>query len=149
MQAMFSQTAEYALRAMVMLAEDSTAARTSEQIAMRSRIPLDYLSKVLQALARSGLLTAKRGPGGGFVLSRPAAEVCVLDVINSVDPIRRIRSCPLGIEAHGTTLCPLHRKLDDAMRSIEEVFGAASLADLVSTPISELPQCEEGGLCHA
>src|SRR5271165_101255 len=108
---MLSQTAEYALRAMVALATRSGEARTAQEIARASRVPLDYLSKVLNSLVRAGIVSGQRGRGGGFQIVRPVSEITVLEVVTAVDPLRRIRSCPLGLQAHGENLCPLHRKL--------------------------------------
>src|SRR5688500_12572595 len=124
---MFSQTAEYALRAIVVLATDSKKAWTAQEIAAQSMVPQDYLMKVLQALGREGLVTAQRGRGGGFMLRRQPGQITVLDVINTVDPLRRIKYCPLGLKSHNTTLCPLHRKLDDAIRQVEQAFASTTV----------------------
>jgi Rrf2 family protein len=97
-------------------------------------VPLDYLSKVLQLLGRAGLVSAVRGKGGGFSLSRAAERISLLEVVNAVEPLRRIRSCPLSLAEHAHELCPLHRKLDDAMRHVEQAFASTSVADLVETP---------------
>jgi DNA-binding IscR family transcriptional regulator len=68
------------------------------------------------------------------------AEISIYDVVQAVDPIKRIAKCPLGLKAHGVRLCSLHRKLDDAMRHIEEAFSSTKLADLIddSSPIRPL-----------
>ena len=145
---MFSQTAEYALRAIVVLANDAEKPWTAQDIAAQSMVPQDYLMKVLQALAKVGLVTAQRGRRGGFLLTRPAEEINVLDVITAVDPLRRIKHCPLGIKAHGTMLCPLHRKLDDAIRSVEEAFASTTIAELLADPSPIRPLREGGALCH-
>ena len=125
-----SQTAEYALRAIVTMAQDETSAKTAQEIAKDSQVPLDYLSKVLNSLARAGIVKAQRGRGGGFCLASPAAVMTVLDVVNAVDPIRRIRSCPLKLQAHATRMCPLHRKLDHALSLVEDAFASSSIASL-------------------
>jgi Rrf2 family protein len=145
---MFSQTAEYALRAIVVLATHPTKAWTAQDIATQSKVPHDYLMKVLQALGREGLVTAQRGRGGGFILRRPPSAITVLDVINAVDPLRRIKQCPLGLKSHSTTLCPLHRKLDDAIRQVEEAFASTTVGELVSDPSPIQPLREGGPLCH-
>src|SRR4051812_13006650 len=128
---MLSQTAEYALRAMVNLAANPGEARTAQDIAVQSHVPLDYLSKVLNGLARAGLVTGQRGRGGGFQCTRPPQLITVLEVVSAVDPLRRITTCPLGLQAHGTSLCPLHRKLDDAVRTVEEAFASTTIESLV------------------
>ncbi len=133
---MFSQTAEYALRAMVALAGQPDSGQTAQQIARASQVPIDYLFKVLQSLSRAGLVVAQRGKHGGYSLVKPASETCILEVVNAVDPIRRIKTCPLGIAAHADNkLCPLHRKLDEALRSVEEAFAGSFLCDLTENPV--------------
>lgn len=130
---MLSQTAEYALRAMVHLAEAPAASgpQTVQQIAAATQVPPGYLSKVLQGLARGGLIRSQRGLGGGFSLSRPAAEISVYEIVQQVDPLPRILSCPLGLAAHQRKLCPLHQKLDQAMELVEVSFRETALAGLI------------------
>ncbi len=138
---MISQTAEYALRAVVWLAGNEEAPQTTLQIATAAKVPAGYLSKVLQALGRADLVQSQHGRHGGFRLARPAAKISVLDVINSVDPLQRIRTCPLGLPSHGMNLCPLHRRLDDAMQTVERAFAVSTIADLVSEPTRSRPLC--------
>jgi Rrf2 family protein len=128
---LFSQTVEYALRAAVMLADRPDEPQVTGDIAAKTRAPSGYLSKVLQSLGRAGLVKAQRGLGGGWMLTRPPADVTVLEVINAVDPIQRIETCPLGLKSHGRDLCPLHRKLDDALALVEKAFASTTLADVV------------------
>jgi Rrf2 family nitric oxide-sensitive transcriptional repressor len=137
----FSQTAEYALRAIVTLAQPGVTARTAQEIAGDSQIPLDYLSKVLNSLARAGIVKAQRGRGGGFTLASSPAQVTVFDIVNAVDPIRRIRTCPLQLQAHATRLCPLHRKLDQALAMVEDAFRTTTIASLCEEPAG--PEQEE------
>lgn len=127
---MLSQTAEYALRAMVVLASGPEPPRTAQAIAARAKVPFDYLSKVMLSLTRAGLVHSQRGRGGGFITARPPRDITVLEVINAVDPLRRIRSCPLELDEHAHELCPLHRKLDDAICSVERVFASTSIAEV-------------------
>jgi Rrf2 family transcriptional regulator, nitric oxide-sensitive transcriptional repressor len=130
---MISQTIEYALRAMVHLSADGAAsALTSEVIAERTKVPKGYLSKILRDLTVAGLITSQRGPNGGFTLSRVAADISILDVVNAVDPIDRILHCPLGNPAH-VKLCPLHRRIDDALEAMERTFAATSLHEVLET----------------
>ena len=61
---MFSQTVEYAGRAVVHLADQSPRPQTTDQIAMANQVPKAYLSKVLQGLSRAKIVQMKRGPRG-------------------------------------------------------------------------------------
>jgi Rrf2 family nitric oxide-sensitive transcriptional repressor len=130
---MFSQTAEYALRAVVYLASQQGTPRTAQDIAAATQVPTGYLSKVMQELGRKGLVQSQRGLHGGFMLARPADELTVFDIIDAVDPIRRIKSCPLGIPGH-VNLCPLHRRLDGAMKLVEDALRKSTLAELLAEP---------------
>ncbi|MCE9606085.1 MAG: Rrf2 family transcriptional regulator [Planctomycetia bacterium] len=139
---MFSQTVEYALRAVVHLAGEAPTARTTDEIAGVTQVPRAYLSKVLQSLGRAGIVHSQRGLGGGMTLVKEPKELTILEVVNAVEPIMRIKTCPLGIATHGTHLCPLHRKLDNAMASVEKAFGGTTLADILADPSRSVPLCE-------
>lgn len=137
---MFSQKVEYALRAVVYLA-DQGAARTTPQIAEVTKVPAPYLAKVLQSLSKAGIVRSQRGLRGGFQLVREPAELTIWDVVQGVEPIRRIRSCPLDLDSHRTVLCPLHKKMDAALAAIEEAFKGSTLADLLAEPTTSKPLC--------
>jgi Rrf2 family transcriptional regulator, nitric oxide-sensitive transcriptional repressor len=138
---MFSQTAEYALRATVMLGSNPGSPQTTQQIAEQTRVPFGYLSKVLQALGRAGLVEAQRGLYGGFVLSRPLDKLTILDVINAIDPLKRIERCPLGLAEHGSRLCALHRRLDQGIAQIEVLFGGSTIGQLLAEQDPGQPLC--------
>ena len=141
---MFSQTVEYALRAVAHLAYEAPNPRTTEQIAEATRVPQAYLSKVLQALSRAGIVRSAAGrrrrdlarqaaggadhPGGGQRRRADPAD----------------QTCPLGLKSHGVRLCPLHRRLDDAMASVEAAFGGTTLAEVLAEPTPE-PAAVRGG----
>jgi Rrf2 family protein len=135
---LITQTAEYALRAIVYLA-DQTEPKTNTVIADATLVPVGYLAKVMQSLSKAGLVNSQRGLHGGFVLTVAPGQLTVLQVVNAVEPIRRFKECPLGL--HGINLCPLHRKLDDAAKAIEETFGDSTIADMVNSPKNRKPLC--------
>ncbi|MBI4578184.1 MAG: Rrf2 family transcriptional regulator [Planctomycetes bacterium] len=127
---MISLTAEYALRAVVWMACRPDAAVGTRDIAEATQVPVGYLSKVLQALARAGLVRSRPGRGGGFLLARRPAAIRVLDVVQAVDPIRRIERCPLGLRRHDGKLCPLHRRLDQTAAMVERAFAESTISEL-------------------
>ncbi len=139
---MFSNTVEYALRAIVHLAYESPEARTTAQIAEATKVPKDYLSKILQGLAKKGIVQTQRGVGGGVSLSKTPEELTILDVVNAVEPIQRITTCPLGLPTHGVKLCPLHRRMDDAMATVEAAFRNSTLAEVLAEPGDSVPLCD-------
>jgi Rrf2 family protein len=137
---MISQTAEYALRAIVYLA-DQGEARTTQEIAKATLVPSSYLSKVMQSLSRAQVVRSQRGLHGGFTLAKAPDELSVWDVIEAVDPIQRIRTCPLGLKGH-VKLCPLHRRLDDALALVENAFRESTVGDLLREPTKSKPLCD-------
>jgi Rrf2 family nitric oxide-sensitive transcriptional repressor len=143
---MFSQKVEYALRAVVHLASEAPAARTVEQIAKATKVPQAYLAKVVQELVHSGIARSQRGIGGGISLMKTPAELTILEVVNAVDPIQRIRTCPLELASHGVRLCPLHKRVDNALASVEEAFRNTTLAEILDEPTDSVPLCDFPGL---
>ena len=138
---MLSKTAEYALRAIVCLASSPAQARSADILAKKTLVPRSYLNRVLQDLATAGLVQSRPGPGGGYELARPIRDVTILDVVNAVSPLERIRHCPLGISSH-TELCPLHRELDQAYAATEAAFRGVTLKDLVESTSPIIPLCD-------
>jgi len=139
---MFSQTVEYALRAVVYLAYEAPEARTTEQIHQATKVKKAYLSKILQGLAKKGIVQTQRGVGGGVSLAKAPEELTILDVVNAVEPIERIITCPLGLSSHGARLCPLHKRMDAALASVETAFKNTTLAEVLSEPSESVPLCE-------
>ncbi len=126
------QTAEYALRVVVWLAACPEHRASSRELAAATGIPARYLYRVLRMLVRAGLVRSRPGPGGGYVLERPPAEISMLDVIRAVGRLQRISACPLGIGTDAENLCPLHRRLDEAFDAIERAFARTTIAELAS-----------------
>lgn len=137
---MFSQTVDYALRATVYLAREAPSVLTSQQIADATLVPRSYLSKVLASLRRAGLIRAQRGVGGGVQLARAPHEVTMLDVVNAVDPIKRVE-CPIGRSADCEELCSLHEQLDRAVALVQETFRNATMADVVEGNLTRSHAC--------
>lgn len=138
---MLSKTAEYALRAVACLGARTGEPVSADHLAEQTKVPRRYLTRVLQDLASAGLVHSRPGPGGGYELSRPTEAVTILDVVNTVDPIQRIKHCPLGLKSHHT-LCPLHTELDKAYAATEAAFRNVTIRDLLSSTSTIVPLCE-------
>lgn len=134
---MISQTAEYALRAMVFLGDHKGQRFTADKLSAATKVPARYLSKIMQQLVKADLVTSLRGPTGGFGIDKELDDITVLEVVRAVEKSARITQCPLGLEDHGTKLCNLHRLLDQAAATLEQRFARVTIAGLLRT--------EEGG----
>ncbi|MFN8708266.1 MAG: RrF2 family transcriptional regulator [Planctomyces sp.] len=139
---MFSQTVEYALRAVVHLAIHSPRPQKTADIATATQVPTAYLAKVLQGLREKEIVRLQRGIGGGVSLARAPSEFTILDIVNAVDPIQRIKTCPLDLKSHGVRLCSLHRRMDDALSRMEAAFSSTTLAELLEDPNPSVPLCD-------
>lgn len=140
---MFSQTVEYALRAMVQLAVEAPEACTTQHIAENTRVPGAYLAKVLQSLRRGGLISSRRGVGGGVKLARPPKKINLLEVINAVEPLERSVESPK--RAPSSTLVGLNRRLDGMLEQLQKSCSSTSLADVAPAPKAKKPKATRRG----
>ncbi len=138
---MLSKTAEYALRAVACMGVRGQQASSADYLAEKTKVPRRYLHRVLQDLIAADLVQSRPGPGGGYELSRSTAELSILDIVNAVSPLERIRQCPLGISTH-TTLCPLHMELDRAYAATEAAFRGVTIEQLLTSTSPIIPLCE-------
>ena len=127
---MISITAEYALRAAVVLAKSDKPMKTKD-VAEISQVPREYLAKIVQLLARGNVVESKKGRGGGITLAKAAHEINLYDVIQVVDPIRHYEQCPFRLAEHKEGLCPLHTKLESLIIELEKEFKTTTLDQLI------------------
>jgi len=138
---MLPKTAEYALRATVWLGRDPDQSESADHLAEHTKVPRRYLHKVLQDLVRAKLVRSQSGPGGGYALARSPEKITILDVVNAVAPLERIRRCPLGLRSH-TQLCPLHAELDRVYAATEAALSRVTIAELLRSTSTIVPLCE-------
>lgn len=127
---MLSLTAEYALRVTVLLAQRSAEIMPRKEIAAATQVPASYLVKVLTGMESAGILSSKKGPGGGYWLTASPDQLSVFDVLSAVSELPRIRACPLGIAEH-KRLCPLHARLDEVAAYAEKAYRDTKITDLL------------------
>jgi Rrf2 family protein len=106
---------------------EAGAALTSAQLALATKVPADYALKILQLLGRAGLVHGRRGRGGGYTLRCDPRRTTLLDVVNVIDPLERITTCPLGRESHRYQLCPLHSRLDEVIGLLQRSLGKMTI----------------------
>jgi Rrf2 family protein len=129
---MLSQTAEYALRAVLYLAADASGqpVRVSE-MATELGIPQNYLSKILHLLARGGVLASVRGKHGGFQLAMPPERLALYRVVAPFDRLDDRRRCLLGRpQCSDRTACAVHSRWKDVAERLVSFFRETTVADL-------------------
>ena len=127
-----SQTAEYALRAALHLAEyGGESALPVGEIAHRLSVPKNYLAKILHQLGKAGVLTSTRGPGGGFRLAVAADQLTLAEIVSPVDASNDARRCLLGhAECSNDDPCVAHEAWREAADTVRAFFQETTLADL-------------------
>jgi Rrf2 family protein len=136
-----TKKADYGLMALKYLAEQSTAsaaAQSAKDIAQAYHIPPPLLAKILQTLARAGLLVSHAGTNGGYALARPANQISAFEVIRAIDGPLFITSC---ITIHGACDLAGHCTIKEPLRKVND-----SIKDLLSNIyISDLVEMAEAG----
>ena len=131
---MFSKTCEYAFRAATLIATASAAGErlSLEAIAERTDSPKAFTAKVLQQLARAGILSSHKGPNGGFDLPPlMARNVKLSHIVKAIDDDTVYRGCGMGLKAcNALKPCPLHHhfeKIREDLRTMLENTTVHSL----------------------
>jgi len=128
----YSRSAEYAIRAFVHLAQvpDGKYAMV-KNIAQTEDIPAHFLAKILQQLARKGLLRSSKGPTGGFALRIDASEIRLLDIVEALDGLAPYQQCASGLsECSDDMPCSMHDSWVTLRSRIMDYLGRNTIADL-------------------
>jgi Rrf2 family protein len=128
----YSRSAEYAIRAFVHLAQVPEGKFAMvKNIAQEEHIPAHFLAKILQQLARKGLLRSSKGPTGGFALRVDPAEIRLLDIVESLDGLAPYQQCASGLsECSDDMPCSMHDSWVNLRSRIMDYLGRNTIADL-------------------
>jgi Rrf2 family protein len=131
-----TRAADYAVRVMIHLAAPAAETRLSlPALALATAAPESFLSKVLQSLARAGLISSRRGQTGGFEISPRGREASMLEVIEAIDGPICLNVCLIsGRACHRSAKCPAHPVWVEAQRAMLQVLSGASIAELAAQP---------------
>ncbi|MCU0250826.1 MAG: Rrf2 family transcriptional regulator [Vicinamibacterales bacterium] len=134
-----SKKADYALMAMAHLALKPGSA-SAREIAEKYEIPTELMAKVLQRLARHGLLTSQQGARGGYTLARTATGISVADVIQAIDGPVSVTAC----STHGDR-CGQFAKCNvrDPLWRISDIIVSALSKTMVSELANDVPAAVE------
>jgi len=127
-----TRAADYAVRVMVHLASLPPGSRVQKRALVElSEAPESFLSKVLQRMVANGLITSRRGGGGGFELAVPPDRVSVLTVVEAIDGPIHLNLCVPGASGCDRSLaCAVHPVWVEARDALVKVLGAATMARL-------------------
>jgi Rrf2 family protein len=131
-----SQKLEYAIRAMIELAEhrDDATLTPAREIAERQQVPLRFLEQQLGALSRAGLVESFRGAGGGCRLARGPEDITVAEVADAIEgqiyPVFCLE--PSDHTCFADSRCGLQGFWADVARAVQDVFERTTVADLAA-----------------
>src|SRR5246500_5303356 len=127
-----SKKADYGLIAMKHLAMHSDASISAREIAAEYHIPAELLAKVLQKLARKGLLVSQQGMNGGYVLARDPARISIVDVVEALEGPISITPCERGDECPQMQMCSVKDPLLKVKAKVVRVLGDTSIYELAA-----------------
>jgi Rrf2 family transcriptional regulator, iron-sulfur cluster assembly transcription factor len=130
---MFSNSTKYAIRSIVYMINDKDNGKnTVVAMASKLNIPQPYLSKVLQQLSKSGIISSTKGRGGGFYLSKENLYRPLIDVVICIEGHNVFNKCILGLhECSDSDPCILHHHFRSFKMSIEKAICEQSVKDLL------------------
>lgn len=126
---MLSQTAQYALRAVIVLATKKVP-MTVQQLALETKVPDKYLAKVMQTLVRADIASSKPGKAGGFTLKIPTESLTLLTIIDAFDA-KSDDELHMGLQSYGNPLRPLNQKLKELNALVRAECGKTTIKQLI------------------
>lgn len=141
----YSRASEYAIRAFMHLAQAPDGRYVMvKQIAEQENIPGHFLAKILQQLARKGLLKSSKGPTGGFCLRTPPSETTLVQIVEALDGLAEYQKCVSGLaECTDDAPCGMHDSWKGLRSRIMEYLEHTTIADLVKA-LNEKREALEG-----
>lgn len=133
---MLSKTSQYALRAVLYLARGPApdAHVPAADIATALLVPPNYLSKILHALSRAGVVESERGPGGGYRLARTPESIPLASIVGAFDRIATGSVCLLGSPScPGSRPCAAHERWRRVSDPLSAFFLETTVAELLQT----------------
>ncbi|WP_217605612.1 Rrf2 family transcriptional regulator [Chitinophaga sp. GbtcB8] len=127
---MFSKTCEYAIRAMIFIAQQSKSdVRVGvKDIAKGIGSPEHFIAKILQDLGRKGLVLSLKGPTGGFYLDNRTLKCTLADIVKAIDGDKLFSGCGLGLEyCSDVKPCPLHHEFKKIREDIYKTLQSTKL----------------------
>lgn len=133
---MFSKACEYGIRAMLYVAEQSQRDNrvNIKEISAAIDSPEAFTAKVLQQLARNGIVDSLKGPTGGFSIPKDKLnEIKLRDIVHAIDGDQIYRGCGLGLpECNDDRPCPVHHKFSNVRDELQEMLETTTVIELAS-----------------
>jgi len=130
---MFSRSCEYALQGILYITLHSKNGNAVglKQISESQKVPLHFLSKILQQLVKAKILSSIKGPNGGFMLNVSPNRLRLIKVVETIDGLDIFERCGIGLKkCSDKTPCPIHFDFKVVKEKIRQVLTEKTLAEL-------------------
>jgi len=127
---MFSKSTEYAIRAIIFLALRATPNKLvgAADIAHELDFPEAFLGKILQNIAKKGLVVSVKGPGGGFYINDSTCKFSILDIVEVLEGLGFLNKCGLGLHScDDNNPCPIHDEYQPVKAKIREALSSKTI----------------------
>ena len=132
---MLSNASKYAIRSVLFLAENSSEKKKygAKKIAEELEIPLSFIAKLLQQLAKSGVISSTKGPKGGFYITSFNLQKNINAILNEIENENIFEGCFLGLpRCSDENPCPIHHIVAPFKEALWKKFEHQTIADFAS-----------------
>jgi len=129
---MFSKTCEYAIRAMIFIAQKTKSGNRVgiKEIAKATDAPEYFIAKILQDLSRKGLVQSMKGPTGGFYVEDVSSMCSLADIVKAIDGDSLFTGCGLGLKnCSEAKPCPIHNQFKKVRENIYNMLENATIGE--------------------
>ena len=135
---MLSNSCRYGIRAVIYLASHTSGEGKIgiKQISNDLDLPMPFLAKILQQLAKQKILSSSKGPHGGFALLKDPRNITLLDIVNTIDGYDTFTNCVMykgtceGVSME-KKICPLHDEYEKTRSELVKLFSDKTVYELV------------------
>ena len=134
---MFSKTCEYAIRAIIFIAQTAVDGKkvSIKSIAKGIGSPEHFIAKILQELGKKGLLQSAKGPHGGFYIDEDTFSKSIGDVVMAIDGDKLFVDCALGLSfCSEANPCPMHHRYVSIKKDITQMLHQTKLLEFKNNP---------------
>jgi Rrf2 family protein len=132
-----TRAGEYAIKSLVYLASKAPDARVmASEVADAENIPINFVRKILESLAKTGLVKSYRGAGGGFTLGRPANQINLCQIIEAIEGPFALNQCFTAGGCENQCDCPLSGIWQEAQDAVQDVLKRYTLDVVLKKGVS-------------
>lgn len=130
---LLSRSCQYGIRALLYVAIESDKSKNTDLIKITEAMDISrpHLAKIMQDLTKRGLVRSSKRPNGGFFMTWKEKSKTLLDVIDSIDSLRYVKQCSLGLEeCDDSNACPLHAEIIKVREIMMKAIGKQSIENI-------------------